>query len=219
MDFDLIRRRTVWWPTWKGWGLLLAVILTPVIVWVRCGEPYLAHTERLPADTLVVESWIQEDGLYAAAAEFRSGGYRHLVTTGGLTGTKGTQRRRSYTAIAEKALVAAGIARDEIMAAEIPDVDSERTHTMALGVQRALRDRGITPRSLNVFTEGTHARRSRLVYARVFGPDVPVGVIAWLPWESSRDKPWWTSSERTLTLIKETLGYPYEVLLKSGRDD
>jgi hypothetical protein len=199
--------------------LFLAVVLTPVIVWMRFGEPYLAHTERLPADTLVVESWVQEDGLHAAAAEFRSGGYRHLVTTGGLTGSKGTKRRRSYTAISEKALVDAGIAKDEIIAADMPDVDTQRTHAMALGAQRALKDRGITPRSINVFTEGTHARRSRLVYARVFGPDVRVGVISWLPWESSKDLPWWTSSERTLTLIKETLGYPYEVLFKSGRDD
>jgi hypothetical protein len=217
VNLELYRRRTVLWPTWKGWLLFLFFLVVPVTVWAWLGESYLARTERVPADTLVIESWIQADGLHAAAAEYRSGGYRHLVITGGMTGSKGTLRRRSYVAIAQKELVDAGVAEDEIIAGHMPDVENQRTHSMAVGVQRALHERNVHPTSINVFTAGSHARRSRLVYARVFGSEVNVGVISWTPWERSAGVPWWKSSERTLDLIKESLGYPYELLFCSGR--
>ena len=207
----------MWWPTWKGWLLLFCVLVAPVIAWAWLGERFLAHTERLAADTLVIESWIQPDALHAAAAEYRSGGYRHLVVTGGLMGSKGTLRRKSYSAQAERELVEAGIAKDAIIAAETPDVDNQRTHAAASAVRQTLQARNVHPVALNIFTAGAHARRSRLVFAKVFGSEVKVGAIAWTP--SGRDAavPWWRSSERTLTLLKETLGYSNELLFNSGR--
>jgi hypothetical protein len=217
--FDLFRRRTVWLPTWKGWLLLFIVLAGPLLGWAWRGEAYLAHTERAVADTLVIESWIQEDGLHAAAEEYRAGGYRHLVVTGGLTGSKGTLRRRSYAAVAEKALLEAGIPKDVLIPAPIPDVETQRTHTMATGVRQALEGQAVKPSGINVFTEGAHARRSRLVFARVFGPDTRVGVISWAPAEHRKGRPFWTSSQRTIVFLKETLGYPYELLFHSGRDN
>ncbi|MGH7957839.1 MAG: hypothetical protein ACREH8_12650 [Opitutaceae bacterium] len=217
VNLDLLRRRTIWWPTWKGWLLLLVIFVAPVSVWAWFGEAFLLRTGRIAADTLVVESWIQPDGLHAAAAEYRSGGYRHLVVTGGLTGSKGTSRRRSYSALAERELVAAGIGGDAIIAAETPDVDNQRTYVMAVSVRDVLQARGIRPAGLNIFTAGAHARRSRLVYAKVFAPEVDVGVITWTAWDRTSNVPWWRSSERTLELIKETLAYTYEFLFSSGR--
>jgi hypothetical protein len=217
VKLTLFQRRNIWWPTWKGWLLLLLVFVAPVTVWAWLGEPYLMHDERVAADTLVVESWIQPDALHAAAAEYRSGGYRHLVITGGLTGSKGTKRRRSYATVAQRELLDAGIAQSEIIVAEMPDVDTQRTYVMAVSVRRALGERNVRPVAINVFTAGAHARRSRLVYAKVFGPEVKVGVIAWTAWDRNANRSWWTSSERTLELLKETLGYSYELLLNSGR--
>lgn len=217
MNLELYRRRTILWPTWKGWLLLVLLFAVPFTVWGWLGESYLSRPERMPADTLVVESWIQPDGLHAAAAEYRSGGYRHLVVTGGMTGSKGTSRRRSYVAMAQKELVEAGVAIEDIIAGHMPDVENQRTYSMAVGVQRALHERNVHPTSINVFTAGTHARRSQIVYSRVFGAAVDVGVIVWTPWDRSAAVPWWKSSERTLDLIKESLAYPYELLFHSGR--
>jgi hypothetical protein len=200
-----------------GWLLLFCVVVVPATVWGWFGERFLSHTERLPADTLVVESWIQPDALHAAAAEFRSGGYRHLVITGGLTGSKGTQRRKSYAALAQRELGDAGIAKDEIITAEMPDVDRQRTHAMAVAVQRALHAQNVHPAAVNIFTAGAHARRSRLVYAKVFGSEVKVGAISWTPTDRTANAAWWRSSERTLELVKETVGYLNELLFNSGR--
>jgi hypothetical protein len=141
VKLNFFQRRNIWWPTWKGWLLLFLILVAPVITWAWFGETFLMRTGRVAADTLVVESWIQPDGLHAAAAEYRSGGYRHLVITGGMTGSKGTLRRRSYITLARRELVDAGIAPDAITPAEMPDVDSQRTHAMALAVRRALEER------------------------------------------------------------------------------
>jgi hypothetical protein len=217
VKLDLLRRRNIWWPTWKGALLLLVVFVTPVAVWAWCGEAYLTRTERVAADTLIIESWIQADGLHAAAAEYRSGQYRHLVITGGLTGSKGALRRRSYAELALRELADAGVQREMILVAPIDDVDSQRTFAMATGVKRALASRNLHPPAVNVFTAGAHARRSQIVYQKAFGPEVKVGVISWSAAPRTGGRPWWTSSERTLELFKETIGYTYELLLDSGR--
>jgi hypothetical protein len=217
VNLHLFQRRNIWWPTWKGWLLLFFVFVAPVTIWAWLGEPYLTRNDAVVADTLVIESWIQADALHAAAAEYRSGGYRHLVITGGLTGSKGSLRRRSYSSIATRELLDAGVAQAEIIAAETPDVENQRTYVMAVSVRRVLEERNVRPAAVNVFTAGAHARRSRLVYAKVFGPEVKVGVMAWTVWDRTASRPWWTSSERTLELIKETLGYSYELLFDSGR--
>ena len=207
----------MWWPTWMGWLLLFCVVVVPVMLWGWLGERFLAHTERLPADTLVIESWIQPDALHAAAAEFRSGGYRHLVVTGGLTGSKGTLRRKRYADLSQRELGEAGIAKDKIIVAEMPDVDRQRTYAMAVAVRAALHAQNVHPGALNVFTAGAHARRSRLVYTKVFGSEVKVGSISWTPTDRAASAAWWRSSERTVELTKETVGYLSELLFNSGR--
>src|SRR5262249_31161001 len=105
---------------------------------------------------------------------------------------------------------------EKIVVAPANDSESQRTYESAVAVARALRVRGIHPKCLNVFTLGPHARRSRLVFAKVFGPETKVGVIAWEKADYD-SMPWWRSSERARELIPETAGYFFEVLLNSRR--
>jgi hypothetical protein len=87
---------------------------------------------------------------------------------------------------------------------------------MAVAAWRALQTKEIQPTSINVFTRSSHARRSRLVFAKVFGSGTKVGVISWTP-PGYENEPWWRSSERAIDFLKETVGYPFELLLNSGR--
>ena len=70
VKLTLFQRRNLWWPTWRGWLLLFLVLVAPVIGWGAFGERILMRNERLAADTLVVESWIQPDGLHIAVREW-----------------------------------------------------------------------------------------------------------------------------------------------------
>ena len=212
----LFRRRTLWCPTWLGWALLLVGIGGFGSLWWFQGEAFLSLTAREPADVLVVEGWIGAAGVQEAVTEFKFGGYHTIVATGSLTGESWDKRRWSYAIEAEQQLLRAGIARDQVILAMPNETQRQRTHAMAVAAEEALRAQGIRPTSVNVFTRGPHARRSRLVFAKVFGPEVKVGVIAWLPpgYESTA---WWRSSERSDDFLKESVGYLYELLLSSGR--
>ena len=120
----------------------------------------------------------------------------------------------SYAEGAHNELIRSGVPENEIIRAPSGDFENQRTYESAVAVRRALGLRGIQPRALNVFTWGPHARRSRLVFAKVLGTEV--GVISWTP-PAYETEPWWRSSGRAKELLTETAGYVYEALLNSGR--
>jgi uncharacterized SAM-binding protein YcdF (DUF218 family) len=213
----LVQSRTVCCPTWLGLFCVIVLMLIPVAWWCRCGESFLSLTSRLPAEILVVEGWIGHDGVRAAAKEFEQGGYQYVVATGGLSTNKGWEQSGwSYAEGAEGELIRSGVAQDRIIVAHAGHAENQRTYESAVAVRRALQSRGFHPKSINVFTLGPHARRSRLVFAKVYQPGTQVGVIGWVP-TSDRNVPWWRSSDRARELLAETAGYVYEVLLNSGR--
>jgi hypothetical protein len=79
----LFTRTTRWGLSWRGWVLIAAIGLLGAVLTVANIYSFLAVTNRVGADTLVVEGWIDEFAMQTAVNEFRSGGYRHLCTTGG----------------------------------------------------------------------------------------------------------------------------------------
>jgi hypothetical protein len=109
-----------------------------------------------------------------------------------------------------------GVPRDKIIVAPCKDTESRRTFESAAAVLRALAAAHLQPQALNVFTYGPHARRTRLVYSKVFAAETDVGVITWKPPEYGSE-PWWRSSQRAKEFLSETAGYIFELLLNSGR--
>ena len=213
----LIHRRTIWWPTWPGWLLLLAIFAVPTVLWWFRGEAFLSLTERQPADVLVVEGWIGIDGIKAAKAEFDRGGYRYILTAGGQFYYRWGPQRWNYAQEAREILIRAGVPADLVFEAPARDTDSQRTFEAALAVRQLLDARGLPPTAVNVFTIGAHARRSRLIFAKALSSETKVGCISWTPPDYHPTDPWWQSSERADDLLKETAGYWFELLLNSGR--
>jgi hypothetical protein len=212
----LAQRRTVWCPTLVGTFCILTLLAIPTVWWFICGESFLSLTQRVPADVLVVEGWIGFDGLSAAEEEFEKRGYEYIVAAGGLKSSLWQVGSSNYAEMAGRELLRLGIPKDKIIVAAARDTENQRTHESAVAVWRALQARGVHPKTLTVFTLGPHARRSRLVFAKVEGPGTQVGVLSWVP-SDYKTMPWWRSSERAKELITETAGYVYEALLNSGR--
>jgi uncharacterized SAM-binding protein YcdF (DUF218 family) len=209
------RRSSVWCPTWLGLFCAFALLVSIGGWWWIYGESFFSLTRRLPAEVLVVEGWIGRDGLHAAAVEFQQGGYRYVVSSGGLSSDRWEEHRTSYAEIAQHYLIRFGVPKDKIIVAPCT-AESMRTYESAVAVSQALRASGVVTNSFNVFTLGSHARRSRLVFAKVEGPKVAVGVVGWIP-SDYEGVPWWHSSERARELLVETAGYMFEVLFNSGR--
>jgi uncharacterized SAM-binding protein YcdF (DUF218 family) len=213
----LFQRRSVWLPTPLGWALLLAGLIAPLVLWWFRGERFFALTEKLPAEALVVEGWLGYEAFRAAKVEFESGGYRYLITSGGFHRNNWGPERWNYAEQSARYLRYQGVPPDQIIEARAGESGSQRTRESALAVRRELQARGIHLKAVNVFTLGAHARRSRLIYDKVLPAGTEVGVIAWYPADQNPAEPWWRSTERAEALIKETVGYAYELLLNSGR--
>ena len=198
-------------------SLLVAATLSLLAVsWFIYGESLLEVTHRLPAGVLVVEGWIGREGVRAAVAEFEHGGYQYMVSSGGLTSGRWDDQPASYAEMAAREMIRLGVPKERIIIATARYTESRRTFESAVAVWRALRVSNTKPDAVNVFTFGPHASRSFLVFAKVLGSETKVGVIAWLP-RDYKTGHWWRSSDRSKDLLKETVGYIYEVLLNSGR--
>jgi hypothetical protein len=210
----LVEGRSIWWRILRASFYAVLLLGIPIGWLCSCGESYFSLTRRLPAEVLVVEGWIGSEGVDAAAAEFDQHGYQYLVATGGLTEKR--RDRPNYPEIAEQELIRSGVPVDRIIVAPTGQIERQRTFESAVATWQALERRGLRPHLLNVFTLGPHARRSRLVYEKVYRPGTRVGVIAWVPSDYEAE-PWWRSRGRAKCLLKETIGYPFEALLNSGR--
>lgn len=216
MNLRFFDKRVVLFPTFLGWLLIFALSASTLLLWWYRGEPFLSCTLRLPAEVLVVEGWIGPKGIREASREFEQGGYQYVVATGGLSEERWNQSSWSFAAEAAKILLKEGVPRDRLVDAPPYITEGQRTYEEAEAVYRAMRDRNIHPRAINVFTMGVHARRSRSVFTKVFRPSTEVGVIAWAP-NDYRSEAWWHSSERAGAFLKETVAYFFETVLNSGR--
>ena len=82
---DLFRRRQIWLPTWQGALLLVVVVATASLIALRHLASYLAANDPLAArdgrgaSTLIVEGWLEEDGLDAAIAVIGRGRYERVI--------------------------------------------------------------------------------------------------------------------------------------------
>jgi uncharacterized SAM-binding protein YcdF (DUF218 family) len=212
----LFKRTTIWWPTLLGWVSLTLIGASSCLSWVFVGEPFLSRTHRLPAEILVVEGWIGPTGVKAALAEFSKHGYQAIIVTSGMTGARWDEERWSYAVEAAKIARRAGVAESKIILAVPRETEVQRTFESALAVREAIKRSGSKVTAVNVFTRGSHAKRSRLVFEKVLRPDYEVGAVSWSP-PGYETEPWWSSSDRMVDLLKESVAYCLEFFLDSGR--
>ena len=172
--------------------------------------PFLAITERVKTDELVVEGWIPFYAIHAAAREFASGSYREVLTTGGpITGMGGYINDYNTSA----SLGAGRLKAEGVPSAVIQMVPSrvsgrDRTYSAALALRHWLDQQGTEVKAINVVTADTHARRTRLLYQEALGRKVQVGVIA-VPNPDYDARRWWRYSEGVKEVITESVAYLY----------
>ncbi len=202
----LLALRTVWLPTAWGWLLLLAAGVGAAAALAHGAYTFLAVQRPLVrADTLVVEGWLSDRELDQAIAAFRRGHYRRVVTTGGPLDWWG--ERPPWKTFADRAadyLQRHGLAGVTIVPVPAPRSAQERTFLSAVMVRDWARAAGADLRAFDLYSAGTHARRSRKLYRMAFGPGVDIGVMAAIP-EHLDPSRWWATSAGAKSVLGEAV--------------
>jgi len=121
---------------------------------------------------------MEPEALDQAFEEILSGPYKQIVTTGGpIDYWPGSIGPATF---AERAADYLRSKRPKVTVIAVPAPSSSihQTYLSGVMVREWARRSGITVKSLDVFSAGTHARPSRPLYKLVFGPNVRVGVFA-----------------------------------------
>lgn len=215
----MFRRRECLVPTWRG--LLAVVVFAAAATWVAAISvyPFLAVNAPAQRGVLVVEGWLPDYALKEAIQEYANGGHSKLYVTGGpLEAGAPLSEYRSYAELGAAVLMRLGMDTNALEAVPAPKVRADRTYASALALRRHLAASGRASGNLTVVSEGPHARRSRLLFAKAFGPEVRIGIISITP-EYYEPRRWWRSSQGVRTVIGETLAYMYARLVFSPKGE
>lgn len=210
MPIHLARRREIWWPTGPGWLVIAAVLFAALLVALRFLYPFLAVTQPVGARIAVVEGWLDPRELDAASAEIRRRGYQLVVTTGGPLHTWPDSRPdATFADRAARYLERRGIS--PVVAVRSPITRDYRTYKSAVLVRDWASEHGVEVSSLDIYSRGPHARRSRLLYREAFGEATPVGVVAVAP-EGYDPSRWWRSTAGAREVFEQATGWIWTVL-------
>ena len=203
-------RKERWGLSWRGWLILLAAIIAALCLFLFRGYNFLAVTHRVNSNVLVVEGWVREYAIQAAVDEFRSGGYTRVFTTGGpIEGSGGYSNDYNTSAsVGADLLVKNGLAKEFVQVVPSRVVDRDRTYAAAVALRQWFREHNMPVQSVNVVTENTHARRTRLLFREALGKNAAVGIIA-IPNPDYDKGHWWRYSEGVKDVGSEAFAYVY----------
>lgn len=200
----LVRRREVWLPTIWGWLALLLMGAATIVVVVRNLHSFLATNEPTGARVLVIEGWLDHKQLDEAVAVFRAGRYERILTTGGPIYY--WPENHGPATFAERAAdhLKRHLPDASVTAVPAPDSMQDRTFLGAVAVREWAKRSGLNFEALDVFSEATHARRSRMLYRLAFGPKIKVGVFAVRSFEYDADA-WWQTSYGAEEVVRQAI--------------
>ena len=215
--FGLLAWREHWTLSRRGKWLLLGIALGMLVAGHWIAYPFLAINRPLRGEALIVEGWISVYTVHQAAAAFAAGHYRRVLVVRPLyEGEPGVIHGRSAGEYFASVLKRCGVPPEAVETVFFPGGAQDRTYHSALGVRQWLADHGESVKSLDVATQGPHARRSRLLYEKAFGGSARVGVIA-LEDPSYDGTHWWRTSEGVRDVLGESVAYLYARFFFSPR--
>jgi uncharacterized SAM-binding protein YcdF (DUF218 family) len=189
----------------------MAALVLVVTVFLNI-YPFLAITQRVDADVLVVEGWVHPYTADVGVEEFKSHSYDRVLTTGGPVVGKGgyINDYQTSASVGADLLKKAGIPAELVQMVPSHVIGRDRTYSSAVALRDWLREQNLQVRAINILTEGAHARRTRLLFKRALGPNVAVGVIA-VPSPDFDAKRWWDYSEGVEDVVDQGIGYLYAI--------
>ena len=208
--WGILTRKERWGFSWRG-GLILALLgFSTAVLLLLNVQPFLAETHRVNTNVLIVEGWVHEYAIRAAAQEFKRGSYQRVFTTGGpVTGIGHyVNDYQTSASVGADLLKNAGVPPGSVQMVPSRVMDRDRTYGSAVALREWLREPNMPVHSINVLTEDAHARRTRLLFKEALGNNVIVGIIA-VPNPDYDARRWWRYSEGVKDVGSEAFVYIY----------
>jgi len=208
--FGLVVRKERWGLSWRGWLIAAAGAMLVNGVVLTNIYPFLALTDRVDARVLVVEGWVREYAFQASVRELETGRYEQVFTTGGpVIGAGGySSDYNTAASVGAERLKAAGAPDELIQMAPSRVADRDRTFGSAVALCNWLRQHDRKVQAINVITEDTHARRTRLLFEKAFHGGTMVGVVS-VPSPDYDAKHWWRYSQGIEDVVGQGSAYLY----------
>jgi len=208
--WGIFLRKERWGLSWGGRLLVVSGALVAAYLVILNVHPFLAVTNRVTTNILVVEGWIHKYGIRAAAEEFKNGSYERMFTTGGpVEGNGGyVNDYQTSASVGTDLLKKAGVPDESLNMVPSHVIGRDRTYSAAVALRDWFRDHNMAVPNINVLTEDCHARRTHLLYEEAFGKNVSVGIIA-VSDPDYDSKHWWRSSDGVREVISESIAYIY----------
>lgn len=211
-SLDFVNKRMRWGLTVRGWLVVLVVAGAAGLFGIRQLNSFLSITHPVEGQLLVVEAWIPDYAIKGVRSEFEKHDDQLLLAVGGpLRLGSHLSQFKSYAVLTQARLAEIGLEKEKIVVIETSDIQKDRAHESARAVKQWIASNGVNVKRLNVYTLGVHARRSRLLFQKVFGNGVEVGVIAAHDY-SYDPEDWWRSSNGVRTVVSELMAYSYAVI-------
>jgi uncharacterized protein len=206
------KRRYIWVPSLLGWLMIIALMLFIGWMLLLNTYPFLAKQKPGHAKILVVEGWIPDHGLRNAIDYYYDNNYEIMV----VTGVPITQWTFSspFANMAEASVESMKrlFFRDTIYTATIPNtVLRDRTYGTAVALKMELEKWNFSQRDFDLYTMGAHARRSHLMYEKVFNDGRQIGLIT--DTDPSFDASSWYKTSRGFRIVfSELISYFYSAV-------
>lgn len=196
-------------PTVWGWCALLLLLITGGACAILNIHSFLSLVRPVRGEILVAEGWMPDYALEKAVEEFKNHPYRLLVTTG-IPIDKGNYLS-SYKTFAEVGAVTSrkiGLDSALVVAVEAPFVHKDRTFASAVAFGEWLKTYPFPVKAVNVYSLGAHSRRTHLLFSKVLGKKISVGIIACDDCGYDKHR-WWKSSAGVRTVLDQAIAYSY----------
>src|SRR6266403_517198 len=205
-----LTRKERWGFSWRGRLILALLGFSTAVLLLLNVQPFLAESHRVNTNVLVVEGWIHEYAIRAAVEEFRRGSYQRVFTTGGpVTGIGHyVNDYQTSASVGADLLKNAGVPPESVQIVPSRVMDRDRTYGSAVALREWLHEHNMPVHSINVLTEDSHARRTRLLFQKALGKNVTVGIIA-VPNPDYDARRWWRYSEGVKDVGSEAFAYIY----------
>jgi len=199
------KKQQIWLPTMPGLILIGVSCLALTIFIINNLANYLAQQQPVNKGILVVEGWVSEQALLQAIRTYKTNPYQQIITTGGLIKRRQQREYKSYADSATAFLLKNGINKPEITSLPTPSSAQNRTFLSAVIVRDWLIKKKNKTQTIDVVSEGVHARRTLVLYQMAFANKRDIGIIAGESEEYLLEF-WWQTSAGVKGVISEIVG-------------